>query len=97
MPTTTFYPNSRKVALAANAVTIVPGSERALQLQIPAGSTVTVATTIASGDDISAGTADWFTWADGAKLGPYIKEIPPCTAIRLTNGAAAGYVNLMQA
>lgn len=96
MTTVLNTPYSEKVILAANAVAILPGSIGATQFQIPNGATCTVATTLATSVDIAAGNAEWTTWSDGAKAGPFIKELPPCTAIRVTNSAAAGYINLMQ-
>ena len=89
-------PYSTRIDLAANEIKVFGGSPFPAQLLIPPGSTVTVALTLAPGDEVQAGTAPFVTWSDGAKPGPYLKEIGPCTAVRLTNGATAGYVYIMQ-
>lgn len=87
---------SFRISLTGSQVVVIAGVSRKSQLQIPTGKTITVETTLANGNDIAAGTADWVVWSEGAQVGPYIRLLPPCTALRVTNGATAGFINVIQ-
>lgn len=96
MPNITVYSPSEKLPLVANVPRIVAGQENPVTVQIPTGTTASVATTCCTPAEVDAGTADWVDWPAGTKTGPYIDSlIGKVTAIKLSS-AAGGNVYLVR-